>query len=492
MSVDWPILTLGDVCETITDGAHNSPKSVVGGKPMASVKDLTRFGVDLSKARLIAVGEFDKLVKQGCQPEVGDVLIAKDGNSALDTVCTVDEPLDAVMLSSVAILRPDKTKLDADFLKYYFNSKQVIDYLKGNFISGAAIPRVVLKDFRRAEIKVPPLDVQKDISKKLRMLDDKIELNRETNQTLEHMAQAIFKSWFVDFEPTRAKIAAKEEWAKRSMTAKAGASDDHIKASQAEAIFVERAAMAAISGRATDSTNDSDAGALAGLDQLNPEQIQQLKTTAALFPDALVDSELGEIPLGWEVKLNGDVMDVRDGTHDSPKQSEVGFPLVTSKHITSGVLDIKSAYLISKEDYESVNKRSKVNQGDILLTMIGTVGMSYLVMQSDVNFAIKNVALFRTSEHKELKNYFYLLLKSPLMKEYLDARMAGTTQKYLSLKTLRSIDMLMPTAALLDAFNNITNPLLDKVFAALEENEYLSSIRGSLLPKLLAGELKAT
>ena len=120
MNVDWPILTLGDVCEKITDGAHNSPKSVEVGKPMASVKDLTRYGVDLSEARLIPQDDFDKLVKQGCQPEVGDVLIAKDGNSALDTVCTVDEPLDAVMLSSVAILRPDKDKLDSDFLKYYF------------------------------------------------------------------------------------------------------------------------------------------------------------------------------------------------------------------------------------------------------------------------------------------------------------------------------------------------------------------------------------
>ncbi len=81
MSVDWPILTLGDVCEKITDGAHNNPKSVVDGKPMASVKDLTRFGIDLSEARLISEEYFDKLVKQGCQPEVGDILIAKDGNS---------------------------------------------------------------------------------------------------------------------------------------------------------------------------------------------------------------------------------------------------------------------------------------------------------------------------------------------------------------------------------------------------------------------------
>jgi len=272
MRFDWVNLTLGDVCEKITDGAHNSPKSVQNGKPMASVKDLTRFGVDLSEARLISHEDFDALVKQGCRPVVGDVLIAKDGNSALDTVCTVDKPLDAVLLSSVAILRPNKEKLDADFLKYYFCSKETIDYLKGNFISGAAIPRVVLKDFRKAVIKTPPIEKQREISRILRSLDNKIELNRQTNQTLEQMAQALFKSWFVYFEPVKAKMAAKQ----------AGASAE----------LIEQAAICAISGKTPEQ-----------LPQLDPQTLQQLKTTAALFPDDLVDSELGEIPEGWEVQV---------------------------------------------------------------------------------------------------------------------------------------------------------------------------------------------
>ncbi|TXL16082.1 hypothetical protein BMR04_10685 [Methylococcaceae bacterium HT3] len=172
MSVNWPVLTLGNVCEKITDGAHKSPKSVSIGRPMASVKDLTRFGVNLSHARLISQKDFEDLVNQGCQPQVGDVLIAKDGNSALDTVCTIDKPLDAVMLSSVAILRPNKAKLDSDFLKYYFCSRNVIEYLKNNFISGAAIPRVVLRDLKKAAIKVPSLEEQKNISKVLRSLDN--------------------------------------------------------------------------------------------------------------------------------------------------------------------------------------------------------------------------------------------------------------------------------------------------------------------------------
>ncbi|MBY8095590.1 restriction endonuclease subunit S [Vibrio fluvialis] len=206
MTSDWFKLTLGDVCEKITDGAHKSPKSVDDGKPMASVKDLTRFGVDLSNARKISKEDFDDLVQQGCKPHVGDVLIAKDGNSALDTVCTVDSEIDAVLLSSVAILRPDPEMLDSNFLKYYFCSPQVIDYLKTNFISGAAIPRVVLRDFRKAEINLPPLSIQRKISQCLSSIDNKIFSNTQTNQTLEKMAQAIFKSWFVDFDPVKAKM----------------------------------------------------------------------------------------------------------------------------------------------------------------------------------------------------------------------------------------------------------------------------------------------
>ena len=490
MGSEWKTSSLKELSVQLIDCDHKTPKAVENGIPYIGIPQMDNGRIDFdAKPRLISEEDFVKWTKKA-NPTYGDIILSRRCNSG-ETVY-VPKGAKFALGQNLVLLRPTGDRIYPEFLRWAVHGREWWNEVAKYLNPGAIFESLKCADIPKFKIKEPPKDEQIKIANILSSIADKIELNRQTNQTLEHMAQAIFKSWFVDFEPTRAKIAAKEEWAKRSMTAKAGASDDHIKASQAEAIFVERAAMAAISGRATDSTNDSDAGALAGLDQLNPEQIQQLKTTAALFPDALVDSELGEIPLGWEVKLNGDVMDVRDGTHDSPKQSEVGFPLVTSKHITSGVLDIKSAYLISKEDYESVNKRSKVNQGDILLTMIGTVGMSYLVMQSDVNFAIKNVALFRTSEHKELKNYFYLLLKSPLMKEYLDARMAGTTQKYLSLKTLRSIDMLMPTAALLDAFNNITNPLLDKVFAALEENEYLSSIRGSLLPKLLAGELKAT
>ena len=153
MNNKWPELSLMDVCSRITDGAHNSPKSVEVGLPMASVKDLTRFGINYQTCRHISVDDYEKLARQGNRPIAGDVLIAKDGATALDTVCYLKENPNVVLLSSVAILRPDASKISSQYLRYYLDCKRTRDYMKSNFITGAAIPRVVLEDFKRVRIK---------------------------------------------------------------------------------------------------------------------------------------------------------------------------------------------------------------------------------------------------------------------------------------------------------------------------------------------------
>ena len=121
MKANWIKATLEEVCLRITDGAHQSPKSVENGFPMASVKDLTPYGIQLANCRHISPEDFEKLVRQGCQPEPGDVLIAKDGNSALDTVCEVNQKDNLVLLSSVAILRPNTSKINSSYLIYFLD-----------------------------------------------------------------------------------------------------------------------------------------------------------------------------------------------------------------------------------------------------------------------------------------------------------------------------------------------------------------------------------
>ncbi|WP_370447051.1 restriction endonuclease subunit S [Lelliottia sp. WB101] len=193
------------------------------------------------------------------------------------------------------------------------------------------------------------------------------------------------------------------------------------------------------------------------------------------------------MPEGWNVSNIKDNVDVRDGTHASPKASDSGYHLVTSKNITSGYLDRRSCYYISDADYNDVNKRSRVSCGDILISMIGTVGALYFVAENNVDYAIKNIGLIRTSERHDLQAFIFYHLKSKEGANYIQSRLAGTTQKYLSLKQLREIPLVMPTQDVLAAFNKKT--FLHEIHANQEIAETLANIRDTLLPKLLSGEI---
>ena len=131
---------------------------------------------------------------------------------------------------------------------------------------------------------------------------------------------------------------------------------------------------------------------------------------------------------------------VFDGTHDSPKPVENGRLLITSKHIANRSLDISSAYLISEEDFENVNKRSQVHQWDILFSMIGTVGNVYIETSEKIDYAIKNMGVF-SCQNKEKAYWLYYYLQSPLIQAKIDALMAGAVQKFVPLGFLRDLDI---------------------------------------------------
>ena len=267
------------------------------------------------------------------------------------------------------------------------------------------------------------------------------------NETLEVMAQALFKSWFVDFDPV---------------------------------IDNALAAGNAIPDELLDRAEQRK-----GIEKKDNSDIQ------SLFPDEFeFTEEMGWIPKGWEVKESGDLFDVRDGTHDSPKKSDEGKYLITSRHITSGVIDYPNAYLISQDDFDEVNKRSLVESYDILITMIGTVGVSMLVLQDEIDFAIKNVGLFKTSNNKSYAIFFYLYLNSNYMAQFLDSRLAGTTQKYLTLKVLRALPVVTPDDETLSHFVNNMSPIFKKIHSNHEQIGTLSKLRDTLLPKLMSGELR--
>lgn len=184
-----------------------------------------------------------------------------------------------------------------------------------------------------------------------------------------------------------------------------------------------------------------------------------------------------------------EIIDIRDGTHDSPKRQTFGYPLITSKHLLPFGVDTSSANFISQSDYDKINERSKVNTYDILFSMIGTVGLVSLVIEENVDFAIKNVGLFKTSEHQDLVPYIFEYLKSYKTSVKIDSCLAGSTQKYISLGELRKLPIVIPTAEQLKNYNSIAKPIIKQIASLTAENKALAQLRDSLLPKLMSGEI---
>ena len=198
MRSEWITSTIDDICKLVTDGAHNSPKSVDNGYYMASVKDFTAYGFDFSNCRKISEADYLKLKKQGCVPESGDILVGKDGARYFEDVIIYRQKEQPALLSSIAILRVDDTKVTSEFLYYTLKSPAVKKDVRDNYGSGSAIPRIVLKDFKRMPISFPSLKEQKKITNICELLDEKIQLNNRINNNLEQQAQAIYQQMFIE------------------------------------------------------------------------------------------------------------------------------------------------------------------------------------------------------------------------------------------------------------------------------------------------------
>lgn len=183
------------------------------------------------------------------------------------------------------------------------------------------------------------------------------------------------------------------------------------------------------------------------------------------------------------------IIDVRDGTHDSPKAQATGYYLITSKHLLPFGVDKASANRISKADFDKINERSLVETQDILMSMIGTIGLISYIPYEAVDFAIKNMALFKTSHTPELTYYFLCYLKSEKTLQHIEKCLAGSTQKYISLGELRKMPIYSPTTDEIREFNYLVKPMFEEIVSRTYENALLAEMRDTLLPKLMSGEL---
>ncbi len=241
------------------------------GVPMIRTTNLTGTSINYGDMKYISNEFHRKNVKS--QLKKGDILVARHGDSGLPSIYESDDEANCL---NVVIVKPKANEelIDNYYLLYALKCPYVVHQVKAA-VGGSVQGVVNTKVIANLDIPYPERPVREEIVRHIYNLDKKIELNRQINQTLEQIAQAIFKSWFVDFEPVKAKIEAKQN------------DQDH-----------ERAAMRAISCKTDEELN-----------QLSPEQRQQLTTSAALFPDEFEDSELGEIPKGWTAGVVGDFIE---------------------------------------------------------------------------------------------------------------------------------------------------------------------------------------
>ena len=359
-----------------------------------------------------------------------DVLLNITGDSVA-RVCQVDsEILPARVNQHVAIVRPDPAKLDAGFLRYFLVSPHVQSMLLSWADSGSTRKALTKQMIESFEVSAP-IDVseQRAIAHILGTLDDKIELNRRMNETLEEMARALFKSWFVDFEPVRAKMEGR--WRRGQ--------------------------------------------SLPGM----PSELYDL------FPDGMVSSEFGEIPAGWRVGTLGNVAkEVRVSAQ--PQSIEPGTPYIALEHMPKRCLALSDWGVAD----EVGSNKFRFERGNILFGKLRPyfhkVGIAPLegVCSTDI------VVVAPAGDC-----WFGFVLGHVSSKEfvdYTDTTSTGTRMPRTKWRDMARYSIALPTRGLAEAFTAQTQPWVEHVVSAIHESRALSSLRDTLLPRLVNGKLPVT
>ena len=214
-----------------------------------------------------------------------------------------------------------------------------------------------------------------------------------------------------------------------------------------------------------------------------------------LLEQALVKDEDKpyDVPGNWVWTKIGRLCDVRDGTHDSPKYVTEGVPLVTSKTLKNGKLNLEDINLISVEDHINISKRSKVNSGDILFAMIGTIGNPVLIDEMENQFSIKNVALFKKSQSVLNSKYLFYYLQTNSYMQQLGKKLKGSTQKFIALGNLRESLICFPPLKEQQRIVDIIESLFEKLDRAKELAQHaldsFADRKSAILHKAFKGEL---
>lgn len=445
---------------------------------------LSDSGYELIETNMISSNnkypDFDKVTKYVSEdtynnwfrkghPKIGDILISTVGN--IGKVAIVNEDKGCIAQNLIG-LRVNE-KIIAEYLYYFLIKKDTQEQIL--FLNiGSVQPSIKVPHLLNLEIKIPELLKQKECIQVLSKLDDKIQLNTQINQTLEQIAQALFKSWFVDFDPVRAKVQALS---------------DGMSLEQAEL-----AAMQAISGKTPEE--------LTALSQTQPDRYAELAETAKAFPCEMVEIDGVEVPKGWAVKPFGSLLENTIGG-DWGKEEE------DEKH-TENVFVFRGTDLpnVQKNEFDAIPKRyiaknklksRKAKYGDIIIEVSGgsknqPTGRSLLITKNLLcNFDLPIIPASFCRLFTPINEQIAVLLACHLKMIYTQ----GKTWEYQVQSTgisnfqttnfLENELLVIPDENILNAFYEKVGVIFEKM--TLNENMLLSKTRDLLLPRLLNGEI---
>ena len=467
MRFDWPLVQIGSVAE-VFDGPHATPKKTASGPVFLGISALNRGRLDLSNLEHLSSADFERWTRR-VVPRGGDVVFSYE--TRLGEVAILPEGLQCCLGRRMALVRVHKSRLEPDYLLYYFLSDEFQEVIRERTIFGSTVERLLLREFPEFPIRLPPVEHQREVASILKGLDDRIDLLRQTNTTLEAIAQALFKSWFVNFDPVHANAEAQAHRvdARRGQPSKPQASD----VPQPEA-----KARAGAQGK-PQATAQERASSAAGTLPAAPMDA----ATAALFPSEFEESELGLIPKGWSVRSLDAIANYLNGLalQKFPPESETEFlPVIKIAQLHAGhTTDAGRASAHLKPAYV-------VHDGDVLFSWSGSLEVE-LWCGGD---GALNQHLFKVTSDEVPKWFYYLATRLHLPEFRSIAASKATTMGHIQRKHLALAKVAMPPPTVMATATEIIAPLLERrIINSLQMRE-LAQLRDTLLPPLISGKLR--
>ncbi len=460
---DWKEYKLDELVEITSSKRIMRSEYQENGIPFFRSKEIIELnsGNEITTELFISKERFLEIKNKFGTPSYGDILLTSVGTLGVPYFVNYKEEF-YFKDGNLTWFRKFNNILRSKYLYYWFSSPVGRKALKEITI-GSTQPALTITGLKSLTIHLPTLEEQDYIIEILDHLSSKIHLNTQINQTLEQIAQALFKSWFVDFYPVRAKVQALS---------------DGLSLEQAEL-----AAMQAISGKTPEE--------LTALSQTQPERYAELAETAKAFPCEMVEVDGVKVPKGWEVKPLPEIIDFLEGPGIRNWQytdEEDGIKFINIRCIQNGDLTLTTANKITKEEAFGKYKHFQLEEDDIVVSTSGTLGRFAFVRKEHLPLSLNtSVIRFRPIKNKSTLGFIAGFVENQLQHE-LEIRASGSAQRNFGPTHLKQISLLLPNFKLLELHQKYASSLFEKRKQLLSEIDVLKDTRDLLLPKLLNGE----